>query len=311
MNTPELIPFRIGKASPANTFLAIWMARAAGLYTAEGLDAEIIEMVGGSETGPALGSGHIHLMHIGMSSVVRANARGANVTTIGSLSNVVRSTLFTAPNVKTSADLKGGIVGISSAGSESDLTTTLALTRLGLKRGDVTIKEIGVERLSPVRDGTVHATMLGEPYRAQALALGLNPIIDLLADQIPWLYSGLVVDQTYLKDNFDTVSRFMRATVEGNYLAVSDAGRAKQVLAAELNLTDPEVTDITYANFRSATPINAEVTRAGAENIIAAVDLPDTSRDVDDYIDVTVFDRLAADGFYTAMEQKYRPDMPG
>lgn len=287
------------------------MAKTAGLYRDQGLDAKIVEMVGGSETGPALGCGQIHLMHIGMSSVVRANARGAKVTTIGSLSNVVRSTLFTGPSVKTSADLKGATVGISSSGSESDLTTTLALTRLGLGRGDVVIKEIGVERLSSLRDGAVDATMLGEPYRAQALTSGLNPIVDLLADKIPWLYSGLVVDQTYLKDNFDSLLRFMRATVEGNYLAMSDAGRAKQVLAAELNLSDPEIIDATYANFRSATPANAEVTRTGAENIIATVALPDTSTDVDDYIDETVHDRLAADGFFKAMEQKYRPDTPG
>ncbi len=305
MNRPELIPFRIGKASPANTFLAIWMAKAAGLYTAEGLDAEIVEMVGGAETGPALGSGHIHLMHIGMSSVVRANARGARVTTIGSLSNVVRSTLFTAPNVKSAADLKGGIVGISSTGSESDLTTNLALARLGLARADVIIEEIGVERLAPVRDGTVGATMLGEPQRSEALKLGLNPMVDLLGEQIPWLYSGLVVDQAYLRDNFDTLMRFMRATVEANYLAIGDAARAKQVLAAELNLTDREVIDICYANFRAATPANAEVTRAGAENIIKAVALPGVSGDVDDYVDETVHHRLRADGFFAAMEEKY------
>ena len=281
------------------------MAKAAGFYEAQGLDVEIVEMVGGSETGPALSSGHIHLMHIGMSSVVRANARGAHVTTIGSLSNVVRSTMFTAANAKTAADLKGGIVGISSTGSESDLTTTLALAKLGLAREDVTIKEIGVERLAPVRDGTVAATKLGEPYRSEALAIGLNPIVDLLSQQIPWLYSGLVVDQTYLKDHFDTLARFMRATVEGNYLAVSDAARAKEVLASELNFTDPGIIAISYANFRSATPANAGMTRAGAENIIAAVALPDISRDVDDYIDESVLDGLRADGFFEAMERKY------
>ena len=46
--------FKVGEASPANTFFAIWMAEAAGLYEQNGLDFEIIKMVGGSETGPAL-----------------------------------------------------------------------------------------------------------------------------------------------------------------------------------------------------------------------------------------------------------------
>jgi ABC-type nitrate/sulfonate/bicarbonate transport system substrate-binding protein len=59
-----LIPFKIGKTTPANTFLAIWVARAAGFYEEQGLDLEIVDMIGGTETGPALSSGKVHLMHI-------------------------------------------------------------------------------------------------------------------------------------------------------------------------------------------------------------------------------------------------------
>src|SRR5262245_64251553 len=72
----ELISFKVGEAAPANTFLAIWMAQAAGLYEAEGLKLEIVHMVGGRESGPDLKSGSIQLMHIGMSSVVRADHDG-------------------------------------------------------------------------------------------------------------------------------------------------------------------------------------------------------------------------------------------
>ena len=40
-------------------------------------------------------------MHIGLSSVIRANAAGANLRAIGSLSNVIRFTLFTKEGVTT------------------------------------------------------------------------------------------------------------------------------------------------------------------------------------------------------------------
>ena len=33
----DLVPFRVGESSPANTFLAIWMAEDAGFYAANGL----------------------------------------------------------------------------------------------------------------------------------------------------------------------------------------------------------------------------------------------------------------------------------
>lgn len=299
------IPFRIGEASPANTFFAIYMADAAGLFEAHGLECEIVKMVGGSQTGPALSENRIELMHIGMSSVVRANAAGFDVVTIGSLSNVIRSTLFAAPGITSADQLKGRTVGISSAGSESELSTIVALERMGLSRDDVTLKEIGTLRLPFIRSGEVSASMLGEPYRSEAYAEGLHAISDMLADRIPWLYSGLVVDREFLASNRDTVLRGMRAMVEGNYLAVSDAVRAKPVMAMALNISDQKNLDITYENFKSYTPLNAEVTREGGEAIIATVEVPGKRGSLSDYMDESVHDELKADGFFDAMAEKY------
>lgn len=303
--TSDLTPFSVGEASPANTFFAIWMAQAAGLYQENGLGLDIVKMVGGSDTGPALSEGRVQLMHIGMSSVVRANAAGFDTVCIGSLSNVIRSTLFTAPGITGADQIRGGAVGISSAGSESELTTVVALKKLGLARGDVTLKEIGTLRLAPLRAGEVVATMLGEPYRSEAMEAGDHVIIDLLADRIPWLYSGLVVDRRYLADNRDAVLRFMRATVEGNYLGVSDPARAKPVLAQRLGITDGKILDFTYDNFRTYTPLNAEPTRVGGQAIVDTVAAPGASRDVDDYQDWSIHEELRREGFFDAMAQKY------
>jgi ABC-type nitrate/sulfonate/bicarbonate transport system substrate-binding protein len=301
----EPVPFKVGEASPANTFLAIWVAQAAGLYEAQGLKLEIVPMVGGKESGPALKSGRIQLFHIGLSSVVRANLRGGELRSIGSLSNIIRATMFAAPNIKTNAALKGGTFGISSAGSESDSATTLVLRRLGLKREDVVIKEIGRDRLSPLREGAVAATLLGEPQRSEALALGLRVVSDLYAERIPWLYSGLTVDRGYLASNRDTLIRFLKATIEGNHLAVADAKRAKEVLAKELKLTDPKVIDASYANFKAETPPDAEIDRAGAENVISTMVPPNASHKLDDYIDTSLTDDLRRQGFMDAMAKKY------
>jgi NitT/TauT family transport system substrate-binding protein len=302
----ELMAFRVGEAAPANTFLAIWMAQAAGFYEAQGLQVAIVPMVGGSQSGPALKSGRIHLMHIGMSSVVRANTSGlGDLRCIGSLSNVIRSTMFTAPGVKTAADLKGKVIGISSVGSESDSTTTLALRRLGLSREDVVVQEVGVDRFAAVRGGKIAATVLGEPSRSEAFAAGLNPIFDFYAEHIPWLYSGLTVDHAYLKDHRATLMAFLKATIEGNYLAVTDDRRANEVLAKELKLTDRKLIDASYANFKAATPPNAEIDRAGAENILATVAPASASHNIDDYIDTSLTDQLRAEGFIVAMEKKY------
>ena len=126
---------------------------------------------------------------------------------------------------------------------------------------------------------------------------------DLYVDKTPWLYSGLVVHRPFLKDHRDRVKAFLKATVEGNYLAVASADKAKPVLAKELAITDPKIVDITYANFRAETPLNAEPTREGAQNIIDV--LAPAKKSVDDYIDESLYNELKAEGFYAAMERKY------
>jgi len=125
-------------------------------------------------------------MHVGLSSVVRVNHSGGDLRIVGSLSNVIRFTFFSAPGVKTAADLKGGVVGVSSFGSESDSTVTLALQKLGLSRDDVVIKEFGggKRRLAAVKSGEIKATALNEPLSSQARAERVNVLVDLVPDQI-------------------------------------------------------------------------------------------------------------------------------
>ena len=303
-----MIEFRVGEASPANTFFAIWMAEAAGLYKQHGLDFAIVKMVGGSETGPALSSERIHLMHIGMSSVVRANSSGFNVTTIGSLSNVIRSTLFGSPDINSIEDLKGKEVGISSAGSESELSTIVALEKLGLARDEIQFKEIGVERLSHLKSGTVKATMLGEPLRSVALAEDMLSLCDLLTERMPWLYSGLVVDKDYLMKNREIILRFMRATIEGNYLAVSEPDEAKRVMSKVLDIKDPKNLELTYQNFKTYTPLNAEVTVEGGKNILNFVLEKNKRKDIGEYIDETIHEELRDSGFFEEIKNKYKID---
>src|ERR1700730_11470466 len=140
---PQPLQIKAGISDPVNTVLAWYMARAAGLYAAQGLNVEILNMNGGSRGAEELQAARIDVMHVGLSSVVKVNQAGGNLRVIGSLSNVIRFTFFSAPGVKTAADLKGGIVGVSTFGSESDSTGTLALQRGGLRRDGGIIKGCG------------------------------------------------------------------------------------------------------------------------------------------------------------------------
>src|SRR5215813_9741135 len=241
MAAAEMMRFKVGISEPVNTVLALWMAQATGLYTAEGLDVEIISMNGGSRGAEALQSGRIDAMHVGLSSVIKLNQDGGDLRTIASLSNVIRFTFFTAPGVRTAADLKGGAVGVSAFGSESDSTVTLALARLGLRRDDVVLKEYGggMRRLEALKSGEIKGTAINEPVASLAHEAGLTAMVDLVAEKIPWLFSSIVVKASSLQGRRDVLVRFLKASIEGNYLALTDETRAKEVLARGARIIDP------------------------------------------------------------------------
>jgi NitT/TauT family transport system substrate-binding protein len=303
----QTIPFKVGISEAVNTALAIWVAERAGFYAVQGLDVEIINMQGGSRGAQELQAGRIDAMHVGLSSVLRVNRSGGDLRTVASLSNEIRFTFFVKPGVTSAADLRGGVVGVSTFGSESDATVTLALKKLGLRRDDVILKEYGggPRRIAAVKSGEIAATTVNEPVTSMAHEQGLAAMVDLAADHIPWLFSGIVVKQSALAARRDVLTRFLKATMEGNYLALANERLAKEVLASKTGVADAKIIDITYRDFRQQTPPDIEVTREAAENVIANTPAGGSSR-VDDYVDTGIIEQLKKDGFVEALRRKYQ-----
>jgi len=302
----EPVEIKAGISDPVNTVLAWYMASDAGFYAAQGLTVDIINMSGGSRGAAELQAGRLDVMQVGLSSVIRVNRAGGDIRTIGSLSNVIRFTFFAAPTVRSAADLKGGVIGVSTFGSESDATVTLAMQRLGLVRSDVVVKEYGggMRRLEAVKSGEIQATPINEPISSLARSQGVNVLVDLVPEQIPWVFSSIVVRRGDISGRRDLLLRFLKGTIEGNYLALTDEARAKNVLAKELKITDPKILDITYNDFKAQSPINIEISRPGAENILTQ--FPDASQKVEDYVEMSLLDALRDQGYFAAMARKYK-----
>ena len=112
-----------------------------------------------------------------------------------------------------------------------------------------------------------------------------------------------MVKRSTLEGNREPLVRFLAATIEGNYLALSDEKRAKAILAQELKITDPRIIDISYNDFSQQSPPELEPSRRGAENILAQ--LPGGSSRIEDYVDTDILDELKQAGFFAQMQQKY------
>jgi ABC-type nitrate/sulfonate/bicarbonate transport system substrate-binding protein len=161
-----------------------------------------------------------------------------------------------------------------------------------------------MKRIEAVQSGAIRATAVNEPVSSIARERGLNPLVDLVTDRIPWLFSGVVVKKDYLDANRDVLKRFVLATIEGNYVALTDEKRAKEVLQKGAGITDPKVLDISYNDFKQQSPPGLEPVRAGADNIIAQFPA-DASRKVEDYVDASLLEELKKDGSLAALQKKY------
>lgn len=302
---PQLTPFKVGMSDAVNTVLPLWMAQAGGFFAAQGLKVELINTNGGSRGAAELQAGRLDLMRVGLSSVVQANRAGGDLRLIASMSNVIRFVVVTAPGVKTAADFKGGVIGVSTFGSESDSTVIIALERLGLTRADVTVKEYGggSRRLEAVKSGEIKATAINEPTTSQAREQGVTILMDLAAEQIPWLFSGVVVRRADLAKP-DLIVRFLKAAIEGNHLALTNEALAKQVLVKELKLTNAKIVDISYEDFKAQSPPNMEPSVKGAENVIARIGGAG-SQNLADYMDTSVIEGVKKAGFFADMQKKY------
>jgi len=299
------VELKAGIADPSNTVLALYMARSAGLDLAQGLAVDILDMNGGSRGAEELQAGRIDVMQVGLSSVIKVNQSGGNLRLISALGNVMRFTLFSARGVTSAADLKGGTVGISAAGSESDSAMTLALQKLGLTRNDVVIKEYGssAHRLAALQLDEIKAAPLDEPVASAARERGLNVLADLVPMQIPWLFAGIAARHDDIGARRDLLTRFLKTIIEGNYIALSNEKRAKQVLTKDLKITNAKNLDIAYRDFVAQSPPNLEPSLPGVQNVLKV--FPNISQNVGDYVDMSLLDALNNQGFFAAMEAKY------
>src|ERR1700730_17669886 len=112
----------------------------------------------------------------------------------------------------------------------------------------------GGRRRDAVEAGKRKAPPLKEPIASLARAQGVNVLVDLVPEQIPWVFSSIVVRRGGIAGRRDLLIRFLKGTIESRCTALNDEKRAKEVLAKELNIADPKVLDITYNDFKAQSP---------------------------------------------------------
>ncbi len=304
-----LTPFKIGISASTVSILPIYLAEAGDFYTKNGLKVEVISSEGGTRGIQVLLSGEIQAMHVGLAPVVQANLQGADLRLIAASINTLPFSIF-ATKATTPPIPKGSTVGISTFGSETDISLSIALKQLGMTRDDVTIAQIGGtgQRLGALIAGRIDAAPLLEPAVTTAKERGFHLVLDLAAARTPWVFDAVVVTNSELKSQPQRRERFLKAYVEGAYKGLSDEKWAKEVIAKRFRTSDPKVIGSTYGEYVRMMARDVRPSVEGAKNVLAqlkALKLKVGSDNVNDYLSLGLMQKLADDGFMAEMKTKY------
>lgn len=275
-------------------------------YQQYGVDATV-EYAESATAMAALVSGQTDFVVGGVVETIQAIASGSPLEVVAFNQDENPYGLFTQPGITTLGELKGKTVGIAARGDTSDISLRIALKGSGLNVDqDLTVEPVGNSpaRYTALLTGQVDAAILDQQQFAdQAKAQGLNLLVNLEEQRIPYAAGGLIVNTAFAKAHPDEVVDTIKALIDGSRFFNDPANKTEVLgyLASSLqrNADDPVVLQ-SYAVL-TARPHMIPATPDGVDTIVQALLQIDPSRyasvSTSQVIDPSFMDGLVSSGF--------------
>ena len=193
------------------------MAKEARLFDKHGLDVAPVLIPSSVRTLQAMLAGESAIAESAGPAVASARLAGGDVVAIAGSVNILTYYFVTLPSIKRAEELKGKIGANQSPGTIADFALRVSLRKLGLDPAkDVSLRSIGVlyDRIAAMQKGIVQFTVLTEAEKPIVDKLGFSVLLDLISLRIPFPQRGIYTTGKYIKEQPDTVRRYMRAYVE-------------------------------------------------------------------------------------------------
>lgn len=247
------------------------VAERKGYYKEQGISVESIFIRGGPAAIAALVSGEADFGSIGgAQAIMRSRARGLDVVIIGSISNAVNYVVIGAKGVKTLADLKGKIIGVTGAGSFSEFAMQSYLKRNRLEPGkDVTLRAVGntTMRAIALENGLIAAAPFSPDDGVRLIAKGY-PLIVNLGEALPIPETIIVARTEVLAKYPETTKRFLKALILGIHFAKTNKAESIK-MGYEAGLRgEPDIINKAYDLFAPALTADLTVGTEGLQQIL-------------------------------------------
>jgi NitT/TauT family transport system substrate-binding protein len=266
-------PVRINWTAVTGAQSGIFMANQERLFKKHGLDVELIHIPSSSRGIQAILAGEIAFSFMDGSNAAQANLKGANVVLVAGATNRQVFSLMAKPEFKRIADLKGKKIGITRVGSSTHTSALYALGSAALRTNDYQLLPLlEVPNIfTALSAGQIDAGVMSPPTNARAKKAGFVELMNIAKEGPEFVSVAIGTSRSYVKANEDVVRRVVRAYAEGVQLFKRNKPAALSMMAKQLKVTDPEIQEDTYSQFRDYLEYPPYVSRKGMEAVLADI----------------------------------------
>jgi len=252
------------------------IAQRKGLFVREGINVEMISIDGGAANMmTALDRGAVDITRTASFFLIQAALKGSDGVAIASETATPIYSLIVKPEIKSFADLKGKVVGLTNAVSTISVSMRKLLALNGLRNSDYRVIEfVGTpERSECLRKGECDAVPLGQPEDFILLKQGYQRL-GISNDAVPnFQFIVSAVRRSWASANRDSLVRYVRALAAAFRLMREPANREEVVkIILDTTGSSEEIARQTLALYfepeRGVFPKQGELDLKGLDQVI-------------------------------------------
>lgn len=235
----------------------IWVAKEARLFEKYGLDVAPVLIPSSVRTLQAILAGESAIAESAGPAAASARLAGGDIVALAGSVNILTYYFVTLPGINRPEDLKGKIGANQSPGTIADFALRVSLRKLGLDAAkDVSLRSIGVlyDRIAAMQKGIVQFTVLTEAEKPIVDKFGYTVLLDLISLKIPFPQRGIYTTAKFVKEQPDTVRRYVKAYVEAIHYFKTRKEETIQILRKYSRVEDRAVLEHTQTWFSQNMP---------------------------------------------------------
>ena len=248
----QLTKLKVAYPTTVGSMAVVWVAKDGGYFEKNGLDVVLIYVAGSSRVVQAMLAREVPIAEIAIPAVIQANLAGADLVMLAGPNHKPGQKLMVKPEIKSPEGLKGRKLGVTRFGTSDDFLIRYILSRWGLQPDrEVPLIQMGgsQEILAGLASGAIDGGVLSSPLNLRALKLGFHMMADLSAIGVDYQGAGVVTTRSFVRENGDTIRRYLKAYVEGLHRFKTDAEFSLKVLAKYSRIAERDMLEETYKHY--------------------------------------------------------------